>query len=102
MKAAIPLLETVPSAHTCLADTAYDADELREFLAKRGTRAVIPNNPRRKNVQPFDADLYRDRNVIERTMGRLKDWRRIATRYDALSANYASAVALACALIWWC
>ena len=63
---------------------------------------VIPNNPTRKHPHPFDERLYRARNRIERTIGHLKDWRRIATRYDRLSSTYASAVALALLITWWC
>ena len=86
----------------CLADTAYDANGLPQFLIDRGTLPVIPNNPTRKRPHPFDERLYQGRNRIERTIGHLKDWRRIATRYDRLSATYASAVALALVIRWWC
>ena len=85
-----------------MADTAYDANGLRQFLTERGTLPVIPNNPTRKHPNPFDERLYRARNRIERTIGHLKDWRRIATRYDRLSATYASAIALALLITWWC
>jgi transposase len=50
---------------------------------------------------PFDAGAYRQRNLIERMFCRLKDWRRVATRYDKLAANFAAAVALAAVIIWW-
>ena len=62
---------------------------------------VIPNNPTRKRRHPFDPVAYRLRNLIERAFCRLKDWRRIATRYDKLAANYAAAVAIAIAVTWW-
>ena len=70
-------------------------------MVDRGTLPVIPNNPTRKRRQPFDPALYRLRNLIERTFCRLKDWRRIATRYDKLAANYAAAIALAIVVNWW-
>ena len=63
----------------CLADTAYDSDALRAWLWRRGCQPVIPNNPTRKHKHPFDPVAYKERNVIERTFCRLKDWRRIAT-----------------------
>jgi putative transposase len=85
----------------CAADAAYDSDRLRGFLIERGTQPVIPNNPRRKHLHPFDAEAYKLRNLIERMFGRLKDWRRIATRYDKLAANFAAAVALAAIVTWW-
>lgn len=102
MRPAQALLATLPGAAQCLADTAYDSDALRQFLLGRGTRPVIPNNPTRKRLHPFDKRDYRNRNIIERAIGRLKDWRRIHTRYDKLAANFASAVAIAAILIGWC
>jgi transposase len=85
----------------CLADAAYDSDTLRRMLIERGTRPVIPNNPTRKRHHPFDRAAYRLRNVVERTFCRLKDWRRIATRYDRLARNFLAAVALAATIIFW-
>jgi len=96
-----PLLEHLPTARLCLADTAYDADKLRKFLIERGTTPVIPNNPTRKRIQPFDPEAYKQRNLVERMFCRLKDWRRIATRYDKLAAIFASTVVIAAIIIWW-
>jgi putative transposase len=62
---------------------------------------VIPNNPTRKHRHPFDPVAYKQRNLIERMFCRLKDFRRIATRYDKLAVNFAAAVALAAIVIWW-
>ncbi len=62
---------------------------------------MIPNNPTRKTLHPFDEGLYRHRNVIERMFCRLKDWRPIATRYDKLATNFAAAVVIAAVVIWW-
>ena len=50
---------------------------------------------------PYDATAYRDRNMIERAFCRLKDWRRIAARYDELAITFASTVAIAATIIWW-
>jgi putative transposase len=85
----------------CLADAAYDSDAIRSVLAARGIEPVIPNNPTRKRLHPFDRKAYRLRNVIERTFSRLKDFRRVATRYDKLAQNFLSAVALACLISYW-
>ncbi len=74
---------------------------MRSFLKGRGTLPVIPNNPTRKRLHPFDQTAYRTRNAVERMFCRLKDWRRIATRYDKLAINYASAVALVAIVMWW-
>ena len=101
VRAAIALLAPLPPARLCAADTAYDSNGLRQFLAERGTLPVIPNNPTRKRHHPFDAVAYKQRNLIERMFSRLKDFRRIATRYDKLALNYAAAVALAAVVTWW-
>ena len=87
--------------HECLADGAYDSDAFRSRLAQRGCLPVIPNNPTRKRHHPFDRTAYRRRNLVERCVNRLKDWRRIATRYDKLATNFAAAVALAATVIYW-
>jgi transposase len=102
LRAAYSLLANLPPAAWLLADTAYDSNGLRHSLAERGTTPVIPNNPTRKRPQPFCPRVYKARNIIERTIGRLKDWRRIHTRYDKLARNFASAVAIAAIIIGWC
>ena len=97
-----PLIAKVLPSQRLLADKGYDAGHLRRFLSERGTEAVIPNKvSRRKVIYPFDAEAYRQRNIIERMFARLKDFRRIATRYDKLASNFASAVAICAILIWW-
>lgn len=85
----------------CLADAAYDSDAIRAALKARGTIPVIPNNPTRKRLHPFDRKAYRMRNVIERTFSRLKDFRRIATRYDKLAKNFLSAVQIISVVCYW-
>ena len=84
-----------------MADAAYDSDAIRRFLLERGILPVIPNNPTRKNHHPFDRNAYRGRNAIERAFCRLKDFRRIATRYDRRADVFLSAVCLAATVIWW-
>jgi transposase len=84
-----------------LADRAYDANSLRDELAQRKIRAVIPPNPTRKHPHRFDKRAYKERNLIERMFCRLKDFRRIATRYDKRADIFLSAVHLAAALVWW-
>ncbi|MBW8859379.1 MAG: transposase, partial [Caulobacter sp.] len=80
---------------------AYDADKLRKFLIERGATPVISNNPTRKRIQPFDPQAYKQRNLVERMLCRLKDRRRVATRYDKLAAIFASTVFIAAIIIWW-
>jgi putative transposase len=78
-----------------------DGDELREELDKRGTKPVIPNRPNRKHPFSFSKRLYKLRWRIEGAFNRLKDFRRVATRYDKLARNYLASVCLAAALVWW-
>lgn len=98
---AIPLLEPLPSTRLCAADTAYDSDALRDFVTTRGTEPVIPDNPNRKRIKPFDPIAYRRRNIIERAFCRLKDWRRVATIYDKLMINFAATCYIAAVMTWW-
>jgi transposase len=97
----LPLLSSLPAARLCAADAAYDSDGFRLFLRQRGTIPVIPNNPTRKRTYPFDTEAYKLRNLIERMFCRLKDWRRIATRYDKLARNFEAAVSIAAFITWW-
>ena len=95
------LIEAVGPFSRLLADKAYDANWLRELIAGQGAEAVIPCNRTRIKLIPYDALAYRQRNLIERMFGRLKDFRRIATRYDKLARNFFSAVLIAAIVIWW-
>jgi putative transposase len=101
IRSAPGLIETLPTAAEVLADTAYDSDEFREFLIARGSSPVIKPNPTRKKIPSFDKISYKDRNVIERAFSHLKDWRRVATRYDKLARNYRTTVTLAILFRWW-
>ncbi len=84
-----------------IADKAYDTNSLRSLLAAQSIEAVIPSIRRRKPIIPHDALAYRDRNLIERLFGRLKDFRRIATRYDKLARNFLAGALIAAAVTWW-
>lgn len=95
------LIEAAGSFRRLLADKGYDADHLRKRLAERGTEAVIPSTTSRKAPIPYDANAYRERNRVERMWCRLKDFRRIATRYDKLARNYLSSVLIAAACAYW-
>jgi len=95
------LIRRVRPAKRMLADKAYDSAELRHHLDERGSKPVIPNKRNRKKPFRFSKRLYKLRWRIENAFNRLKDFRRIATRYDRLARNYQAAVCLAAALIWW-
>jgi len=75
--------------------------ELRQWLGERGTRAVIPNRSNRKQPFRFDKKSYKQRHLIENAFCRLKDFRRIATRYDRLARNFLASVCLVAAIVWW-
>jgi transposase len=98
---AAALLSAAGPIARLIADKAYDTNSLRRLLAEQGTEAVIPSIARRKPLIPHDRTAYRQRNRIERMFGRLKDFRRIATRYDKLARNFLAGVVLAAALTWW-
>lgn len=84
-----------------LADRAYDADSLRRWLVARGTEAVIPSSAAWRPPYPLDRTAFTRRNIVERLIGRLKNWRRIATRYDRLARNFLAALALVAAVTEW-
>ena len=71
------------------------------MLAEHGVEAVIPSSARRKPLIPHDREAYRLRNLIERMFARLKDFRRVATRYDKLARNFVAGILLAATIIWW-
>lgn len=95
------LLQKVGPVRRLIADRGYDANHLRRFLADQHAEAVIPSTTSRRKPIPYDTVSYRDRNRIERMWCRLKDWRRLATRYDKLARNYLSAAYLAAVLSCW-
>ena len=84
-----------------IADKAYDADRLRDFLGRQGIEAVIPGRAARNVVYPLNRAAYRRRNIIERMFGWLKNWKRIATRYDRLAVNFLAAIALVATVTQW-
>src|SRR5271155_4868345 len=95
-----PTRRTKP-ARKLLGDRAYDSAPLRQWLTARGTRAVIPNKSNRKQPFSFDRKSYKRRHRIENAFCRLKDFRRIATRYDRLARNFLASVCLVAAVVWW-
>ena len=98
---AVPLLDGLRRPQRLIADKAYDADSLRKWLKARRIKAVRPSTRSRNRPYPLDRAAYRRRNVIERMFGRLKNWRRIATRYDRLATNFLSALALVAIVSEW-
>jgi transposase len=95
------LIRRVKRSKRMIGDKAYDSAELREGLDARGTKPVIPKRCNRKQPFSFSKRLYKLRWRIESAFNRLKDFRRIATRYDKLARNYLASVCLVAALVWW-
>jgi transposase len=95
------LIRRTKPAKKLLGDKAYDSAELRQWLDDRGTRAVIPNKSNRRQPFSFNKKAYKRRHRIENAFCRLKDFRRIATRYDRLARNFLASVCLVAAIVWW-
>ena len=89
-----------PNPRAMLADRGYDSDSFRQDLLIHGILPVIPSRKGRSTPQKTDWRRYRDRNRIERMFNRLKQMRRIATRYDKTAESYEAAVTLASLLMW--
>ena len=87
-------------ADAAIGDKGYDADHLVDRIVEAGTEVVIPPKRNRKVQRPYDTDLYKERNRIERFFNKLKQFRRVATRYDKLLANFMGFVKLAAIAIW--
>lgn len=94
------MLARLPADLRVIADAAYDSKQLREWLADRGSRVIIRNRRSRKQPYPFDPATYRRRNIVERTFCRLKDFRRLATRYDRLDATFLATICIAAAVAY--
>ncbi len=91
-KGAALMLNALPKAKALLGDKGYDADWFRAALANRGITACIPSKANRKLQIPHDRTLYRQRHRVENMFGKLKDWRRIHTRYDRCAHTFMSAI----------
>jgi transposase len=95
------MLDALPKARALLGDRGYDADWLRQALADRGIEPCIPSKTNRKVPIPHDRTLYRQRHRVENMFGKLKDWRRIHTRYDRCAHTFMSAICIAATVIFW-
>ena len=100
-KGAALMIDALPRAKALLADRGYDADWFRAALAARDIAACIPSKADRKVPIPHDTVIYRKRHRIENMFGKLKDWRRIHTRYDRCAHTFMSAICIAATVIFW-
>ena len=99
--AADELLEQLPQTRLVHGDKGYDSDAVRRKIERSGAAPNIPPKSNRRWKNCFSPYLYRDRNAIERSFGRLKDFRRIATRYDRSATNFLAAVCIAATVSYW-
>lgn len=95
-----PTLQAIPGA-MLIADKGYDSDEYRAALQAKGITPCIPPRKSRKAPATFCKSQYKQRHKIENMFARLKDWRRIATRYDRRADIFMAAITIAAIVIWW-
>jgi len=95
------VLPALPPAQELIADRGYDSNRFRAALLERGIAPGIPSTRSRKVELPYDKVLYRQRHRVENMIGRLKDWRRVATRYDRCAHTFFSAICIAAIVTFW-
>lgn len=95
------MLEAIPKAPVLIADRGYDAGWFRDALCQKGIAPCIPSKSNRKTAIAHDRVLYRDRHKIEIMFGRLKDWRRVHTRYDRCAHTFFSSICIAAIVTYW-
>jgi transposase len=95
------VLDALPPARHLIADRGYDSAPFRQALVDKGIAPCIPSSRSRKVPFAYDKVLYRQRHRIENLFAKLKDWRRIATRYDRCAHTFFSAICIAAAVIFW-
>jgi transposase len=100
-KGARLMLDALPVAKSLLGDRGYDSNWFRAALTEKGIKPCIPSSKSRKVEIPHDKALYKQRHKIENMFGKLKDWRRIATRYDRCAHAFFSAICIAATVAFW-
>jgi len=83
-----------------LGDRAYSSQYIRQKLRKKGATPIIPRRSSEKKRERFNKGLYRERNQVERLINRLKQNRRIATRYEKYAVNYLAMLTIASIILW--
>jgi transposase len=83
-----------------LMDRAYEGDETRQAAENNGHKAVVPPKKNRVNPWEYDHELYKRRNVVERFFRRIKEFRKVFTRYDKLDVMFLAVIQFACSIIW--
>ena len=94
------VLEKLPPAKTPIGDRGYETNRFRATLLARGIAPCIPPTKNRKETIQYDKTLYKQRHRIANLFAKIKDWRRIATRYDRCAHTLFSAICLAAAVLF--
>ena len=100
-KGAVLLFDALPNARELLGDKGYDSDWFRAALTERGITPCIPPKSNRKVQYHYDKAVYKKRHLVENLFAKIKDWRRIHTRYDRCAHTFMSAIAIAATVIFW-
>ena len=100
-KGAVLLFDALPNAKELLGDKGYDSDWFRAALTERGITPCIPPKSNRKVQYHYDKAVYKKRHLVENLFAKIKDWRRIHTRYDRCAHTFMSAIAIAATVIFW-
>ena len=98
VKQAEKLMEGIP-AEVVIGDKGYDSDQVVEAIQAKGAEAVIPPKKNRKVQRAYDQERYKDRNLVERFFGKIKQYRRVATRYEKTARNFLAFVHVASIMI---
>ena len=100
-KGAVLLFDALPRAKELLGDKGYDSDWFRAALSARGITPCIPPKSNRKVQYHYDKAVYKKRHLVENLFAKIKDWRRIHTRYDRCAHTFMSAICIAATFIFW-
>ena len=87
-------------AEWVLGDSAFDADHFRADIAAGKAQAVIASNPSRSLKPPLDTDIYKERHLVECCINKLKQFRRVATRYEKTARNFLAIITVAAIVLW--
>jgi transposase len=101
MRVAKACIAAMPPSVELVGDKGYCSNDLRKWLEERGTTPVIPSKRNHKVQIEYDLAIYKQRNIVERMFCRIKDWRRVATRFDRNIKNFMATIAIAAIVIWW-
>ena len=94
------MADNLPSPAVLVADRGYDSDRIREDVEKRDAVPMIPMRKNRKVRKTVDMSIYTLRNMVERCFNKLKNTRRLATRYDKTASSFLGFIDIACVRMW--